>query len=116
MHLPEGYALQHTNDPESLREDLRRQYQSKGLTIMSDQVYAFFKVLFCKVKTLQTFQQLEQNMKHLLSITEMHLKSDVQVLDLWLNLFIQPQEFCNCSDNACESLNEYDTDDEQNRF
>ena len=100
LWLPEGYALEHTNDPESLKEILQRQYKSRGLTIVSDEAFTFFKLLFCKVKNVQTFWNLERNKYNLLHVTELHLKSDVDPLDVWCSLFHQSSEECLCeSDN-----------------
>ena len=48
--IPQGFALQNTKDPESLKEILSRQYQSQGCTIVSDEAFTFFKVMCCKLK------------------------------------------------------------------
>ena len=93
---------------------MRRQYDNKGLTIVSDEVFDFFKVLYCKLKSVQTFKNLERNTKHLLSVTELQLKNDVQVLHLWCNLFMQSKNQCNCSTDYLEKMDEYDNEHELN--
>ena len=91
LHLP-GYALEHKNDPESLKEILQCQYKSRGLTIISDKAFTFLKLLYCKVKSVQTFQNLERNKDNLLHVTELHLKSDLDLIDVWCSLFNQIQK------------------------
>ena len=81
LHIPQEFALESTKDPESLKEILRRQYQSKGLTIVSDEVFTFFKVLYCKLKLLQTFKNLEHNKINLLQVTVLQLQ---HMLTFWI--------------------------------
>ena len=98
--IPQGFALENTNDPGSLKEILRRQYQSKGLTIVSDEALTFFKVLYCKLKSLQTFKNLEHNKINLLQVTVLQLQ-DVDLLDLWCNLFHQTKQDCTECESTC---------------
>ena len=107
--LPEGYALEHTNDPEYLKEILECQYKSRGLTVISDEAFTFFKLLYCKVKSVQTFQNLERNKYNLLHVTELDLKSDLDLIDVCCSLFNQTSEQCECEtpiSSECESSDE----------
>ena len=99
LHFPQGYALEHTNDPESLKEILHRQYKTQGLTIVSDEAFNFFKLLYCKVKSVQTFRNLEKNKYNLLCVTEMHLQCDEDLIDLWCTLFHTSEDKCSCPDD-----------------
>ena len=99
--IPQGIALENTKDPESLKEILHRQYQSKGLTIVSDEAFTFFKVLYCKLKLLQTFKNLEHNKINLLQVTVLQLQQDVDLLDLWCNLFHQTKQDCTECKSTC---------------
>ena len=99
LRLPQGYALEHTNDPESLKEILHRQYKTQGLTIVSDEAFNFFKLLYCKVKSVQTFRNLEKNKYNLLCATEMHLQCNEDLKDLWCTLFHTSEDKCSCPDD-----------------
>ena len=59
LHIPEGFAIESTDDPASLVEILRHQHHTRGLTIVSDAAFVFFKYLCAKIRTIQTFQYLE---------------------------------------------------------
>ena len=47
LRIPEGY-VKYTDDPASLKEISRRQYNTRGLTIVSDEAFTFFKYVYCK--------------------------------------------------------------------
>ena len=112
--ISEGFAIANTEDPESLKEILHRQYKDKGLTIVSDDCFKFFKVVYCKLKKMQTFKHLARNTKHLLGVTEMHLKNDIQVIELWINLFSQAKESCTCEEDNFDNCEDYIDEDAQN--
>ena len=76
LQIPEGYAVKYTDDPASLKEILRRQHNTRGLTIVSDEAFTFFKYVYCKMKQIQTFQYLETHRKEMLQHTEIQLKCD----------------------------------------
>ena len=99
LQIPEGYAVKYTDDSASLKEILRRQHNTRGLTIVSDEAFTFFKYVYCKMKQIQTFQYLETHRKEMLQHTEIQLKCDEKVIDLWCILFSKPDE-CTCKEDT----------------
>ena len=59
--LPEGVEMQAVHNPEKLHEIARKQNARKGLKIISDDTFEFFKVLYNKVKVMQTYKELQRN-------------------------------------------------------
>ena len=85
-------------------EILRQQHNSRGLTIVSDEAFVFFKYLHPKIKTIQTFQYLEIHHTQMLHHSVIQLQNDDKLLALWLQLFNSPEE-CICEkDTESEAL------------
>ena len=57
--LPEGVEMQAVHNPEKLHEIARKQNARKGLKIISDDTFEFFKVLYNKVKVMQTYKEIQ---------------------------------------------------------
>ena len=95
LGLLEGYAMQYSDDPASLMEIIRWQHNTKGLTIVSDGVFAFFKYPCCKIRKIQTFHYLEKHRK-----TELQIKNDVQIIDFWCQLFQNRSSTCVCEEDT----------------
>ena len=113
LRIPEGFALEYTDDPASLKEILRRQHNSRSLTIVSDQAFMFFKYMYCKMKSIQTFEFLEKHRTKMLYHTEMKLKCDEKLVDMWCLLFNKVED-CTCEDDSqFESMLNNETFDEQ---
>ena len=83
LRIPEGFALEYTDDLASLKEILRRQHNSRGLTIVSDQAFMFFKYMYCKMKSIQTFEYLEKHRTEMLYHTKIQLKCDEKLKISW---------------------------------
>ena len=67
---------------------------------MSNAAFAFFKHLYCKIRKIQTFQYLEKHRRNMLSVTELQIKSDEQVIDLWCQLFQNRSSSCVCEEET----------------
>ena len=113
LRIPEGFALEYTDDPASMSEILRRQHSSREITIVSDQAFLFFKNLYCRFKSMQTFQYLETHSTDVLYHTEMQLKCDEKLVDMWCILLVKAEE-CTCEDESeFESIQNNQSFDEQ---
>ena len=55
--------------PETLLEIVRRQGYKRCLTVISDDVFEFFKLFYVKLKCVQTLQHIKQNPKNVLQST-----------------------------------------------
>ena len=100
LRVPEGHATQYSNDPASLMEIIRRQHNTRRVTIVSDAMFAFFKYLYCKVKKVQTYEYLQSHRKNMLSVTELQIKSNEQIIELWCQLFQDTSASCRCEDDT----------------
>ena len=66
LQQPEAFMLENSAQPETLSEIIRRQAYKRCLTIISDDVFQFFKLLYVKLKCAQTFQHIKHNPKNVL--------------------------------------------------
>ena len=96
LRLPQGYAIEHTDDPNSLLEILRRQDHRKGLTIVLDDTFNFFTLLYLRLLKIQNFNNLQKFETKLMQMTIIHLKEDTELLDVWCNLFSHTANTSNC--------------------
>ena len=96
LRLPQGYAIENTDDPKSLLEILRRQDHRKGLTIVCDDTFKFFKLLYLRMLRLQHVTNLQLFESKLMQMTVLHLKDDTELLDVWCNLFSHVGKTCKC--------------------
>ena len=97
LRIPAGYAMDNSDDPESLMEIVCRQHLTQSLTFVSDDAFQFFKVLYCKVKTYQSTKELEKHNSNLLQVCKSKLQKDENLLEMWCNLFNQIRNRCSCS-------------------
>ena len=84
---PEAFMLDNSAHPETLMEIVRRQGYKRCLTIISDDVFHFFKLLYVKLKCVQTLQHIKQNPKNVLQSTVEKLEFDKQLSEAFCNLF-----------------------------
>ena len=107
LRVPEAFSTAHSSDPESLKEIIRRQGYQKGLTFVSDEAFAFFKLLYCKIKSLQTFKHIERNPSGLLQSTVKKLEQDEDINEGFCKLFTDYTASCKCEEANAEK---YDID------
>lgn len=93
LRIPESTALSTCSDQDSLQETVRRQGATSGLTHVTDGAFNFFKVVYQKMRKWQCERlvKLDPNNVHQKAIKK--LKEDHELLDLWLALFNQIEEY-----------------------
>ena len=99
MIEPEGYITTHTSDPSSLMEVIRRQGNQKCLTFISDYLFHFFKILFSKVKCVQTFEHIKRRPQTILQESVESLEKNEIIITLFCNLFASYSNACECPKN-----------------
>ena len=103
--------LEKSAQPESLMEIIRRQGYKRCLTIISDDIFDFFKLLYVKLKSSQTFEHIKNNPKNVLQVTVEQLEFDQQLSETFCNLFSSYKSQCECMPkNTCEEAFESDID------
>ena len=93
---PEAFMLENSAQPELLLEIIRRQGYKRCLTIISYDVFQFFKLLCGKLKCAQTFQHTKQNPKNVLQATVEKLEFDQELSEAFCNLFSSYKSQCEC--------------------
>ena len=96
LRQPEAFMLENGAQPETLLEIIRRQGYKRCLTIISDDVFQLFKLLYCKLKCAQTFQHIKQNPKNVLQATVEKLEFDQELSEAFCNLFLSYKSQCEC--------------------
>lgn len=83
-----------TNDP-SLMEIENKQYKSRGLTIVSNDVFEFFKALHKSVQTVLNTENLHLNLDKIPQTCRNAIDSDCKLLSYWISLFVvkETEEF-----------------------
>ena len=103
LRIPVGHTIESTSDPNSLLEILCRQHLNQGLTVVSDEAFDFFKVLYCKVNVVMNMKNLQAHKTDILKICEYNLKQDETLLEMWCNLFAPKYDSCKCSEDMKQS-------------
>ena len=66
----------------------------QAMTIVTDETFDFFKLLYCKMKSVQTYKELAKNPINILHRTIAMLMADVTLVETWCNLFSPPNDDC----------------------
>ena len=99
MREPEGYITTHTCEPSSLMEIIRRQKCQKCLTFISDDLFHFFKILYSKVKCVQTFEHIKRRPQAILQESVEFLERNETIVTLFCDLFASYSNSCECPEN-----------------
>ena len=83
LQLPRDFSFPTVLHPETLKEIARQQYSGRHPTIMTDETFEFFKLLYCKLKSVQTYKELAKNPINILQRTILMLMADVTLLETW---------------------------------
>ena len=57
LQLPTDLSFPTVLHPETLKEIARQQYSGRHLTIVTDETFEFFKLFYCKLKSVQTYKE-----------------------------------------------------------
>ena len=106
---PEAFMLENSAQPETLFEIIRRQGYKRYLTIISDDVFQFFKLLYGKLKCAQTFQHIKQNPKSVLQAAVEKLEFAQELSEAFCNLFSSYKSQCEC-ESVTETTSDSDVD------
>ena len=120
LQLPGGFSFPTVLQPETLQEIARKQYSGRHLTIVSDETFNFFKLMYCKMKCVQTYTELAKNPINILQRTIAILMADVTLVETWCNLFSPATDHCVQDHNnlyaTTENYNELFESDDQEAF